>query len=314
MTTAPRSVTIGVRDLEQALDLFHRRMDLDMESMGTVPPDVLSAWGLPEETSARFALLSRGGYPAGRVRLLQVDPPATVRVRHDWGQDAMDSHFDFGPKAMDFYSPGTMDEAIAAVTGLGYPVRNGPVTYAYSGLSETVFEGPGGVPFMLMNRPDGPSGDVRSDLPEGVFGEIATISIIASDLEGTRRFYGEVLNLPKTTDRETPPSFAESVAMLTGVPVGTRVHWMMFVEDNQPSAKLLLIHFIEGGGKPLTGGMQPGHLGICLYSFSRPDVDAVAQRADELGFAVEREPVDTAWGHIALIRGPNGELVEITEA
>ena len=313
MTTAPRSVTIGVRDLEKALDLFHRRMDLDMDESGAVPSDVLAAWGLPAAASAQYALLSRDGYRAGKLRLVQWEPPATVRMRDDWGAGALDTHFDIGPKAIDFYGPGTMDEAVNAITALGHPVRHGPVTYEFSGLSETVFEGPDGVPFMVMNRPDGPSGDLRPGLPENVFGEVATISIVAGDLETNRRFYGDLLSLPKTLDREASPSFAKSVAGLTGVPETTRVHWMMFVETDQPSAKMLLIHFIGRAGKPLAKRMQPGHLGYCLYSMERPDLQGLTRRARTLGFAVERSPMQTEWGQFALIRGPNEELIEVTQ-
>ncbi len=313
MPTAPRSVTIGVRDLDKALDLFHRRMDLDMDESGDVPKDVLTAWGLPEVASAQYALLSRGGYRAGKLRLIQWDLAAQHVVRNDLPPNATDSPFDIGPKAIDLYIPADMDSTVVALEEAGYPLVHGPAAYTSSGLLEAMHAGPDGVSLLLMTRPDGFSGDVRPGLPPGTYGEIATISIVSGPPENNDLFYGDLLQIPKRLDRPVSPLFARAVAELNGIPLDTRAHWQMFVEKDQPSAKMILIHYPEGQGKRLAGRMAPGHVGICLFSFDRTDVTALTQRAEHLGFAVEQTMTQTSWGRVALIRGPNEELIEVME-
>lgn len=313
MTTAPRSVTVGVRDLDKALDLFHRRLDLDMDESGAVPKDVLAAWGLPDVASARYALLSRDGYQAGKIRLVETDLVAQHVVRDDLIPGGSDSPFDIGPKALDFYIPDDMPSAVAALEEAGYPLINGPADYQMSGLIEAMHTGPDGVSLVLMTRPTGASGDMRANLPPGMFSEVVSISVISASRDQSALFYGELLQLPKTLDREASPQIAQAVSLLNGLPPDTRVHWQMYVEDGQPSAKMILVHYPGNVGKRLVGRMQPGRIGVCLYSLERPDVTGFSARAKALGFAVEREPVKTAWGRLALVRGPNEELIEVIE-
>ena len=59
MTTATRSVTIRVRDPDQASGLFRRRMGLETVRCGVVPDDILKAWGLLGAVSGRFTGLSQ---------------------------------------------------------------------------------------------------------------------------------------------------------------------------------------------------------------------------------------------------------------
>ena len=309
---APRSVTIGVSSLEHAQNFFAGTLDLDIEAQGEVPDDVLAAWGMPDR-AAGYVLLSRDGYRAGRIRLIQTDSPASEHVRTDLLPGRGDTPFAVGPKALDIYVPADMDSAVTALEEAGYSLRNGPVDYEFSGLIEAMHAGPDGVPIVLMTRPNGPASDIRGDLRPGTYGEVATLSVITASPPLTARFYGDLLGMPMTLDREASPRLARAVSQLTGVPEDTRVYWQMLVEADQPSGKVIVVHYPDVQQSRLTGRMHPQRLGIALYSFVRPDLDAVAEQANDLGFAVERPPVDTSWGRMMLVRGPNDELVEIVE-
>ncbi len=306
-------MTIGVRNLDKALELFHRRMDLDMDDFGDMPDDILAAWGLPAAASAQYALLSRDGYRADKLRLIQWDLVAQHVVRNDLLPGGPDLPLDIGPKAIDLYIPGDMPAAVGTLEAMGYPLINGPVNYEFSGLIEAMHAGPDGVSLLLMTRPDGPSGDIRPDLPKGTYGEIASLSVVSALPMDSARFYGDLLQIPKTLDREASPRIARAVATLNGFPPETRVHWQMYVEENQPSAKMALVHYPGNAGKRLTGRMRPGRIGICLYSFERSDLDTLTRHAREMEFAVDVLPTQTDWGRLVLIRGPNEELIEVTE-
>ncbi len=317
MSSAPRSITVGVGDLNEALELFHRRMDLDMESSGDVPTDVLRAWGLPQTAKACYALLSRDRYPAGKLRLVEWNGINVHRVRTDHLPGGSDSAFDIGPKSVDFFAPAEIEVSIALLEREGYPAVYGPVRYAGSNMAQVIHAGPDGMPMMVMTRPAGPSPDMRADLPPDTYSEIVTISLITESRVNNDRFYGELLGLTKRMDGEASPSSASVVAELTGVPQGTRVHYQMFVEKDQPSAKFVIVQYPGGDptgqGKRLIKRMKPGALGLCLLSFERPNLDAFVQVAVDLGFEVEHEPNETTWGRLALVRGPNEELIEIKE-
>jgi len=253
------------------------------------------------------------GYPAGRIRLIATDPPATNHVRNDLLPGGTDSPFAVGPRALDLYIPADMDDAVATLEAAGYQLRNGPVDYIFSGLIEAMHAGPDGTPIVLMTRPTGPASEIREDLRPGTYGEVATLSVITASPAASTRFYGDLLGIPMTLDREASPRAARAVSQLTGVADDTRVYWQMFVESDQPSAKIITVHYPDAAHPRLTERMHPRHLGIALYSFVRPNLDDVAARATSLGFTVERAPTHTAWGRMALIRGPNEELIEVTE-
>ena len=288
-----------------------------MEASGTVPADVLRAWGLPDRARAKYAVLSRNGYRAGKLRLVEWVGVEVHPVRTDHLPGGMDSAFDIGPKSVDFFAPAEIENSITLLEREGYPVVYGPVRYEGSNMAQVIHAGPAGVPIMVMTRPSRPSPDMRSDLPPDTYNEVVTVSLITESPTDNDRFYGDLLGLPKRMDREASPTSASVVADLTGVPQGTRVHYQMFVEDDQPSAKFVIVQYpgskTPRRSKRLTGRMRPGGLGVCLFSFERPGLNAFIHRADELGFAIEQEPTNTAWGRLTLVRGPNEELIEIEE-
>ncbi len=62
--------------------------------------------------------------------------------------------------------------------------------------------------------------------------------------------------------------------------------------------------------------MRPGNLGFCLLTHLTKDVDAAAASVARHGFEVVAAPADVVVGgqprRIALVRGPNEELLELS--
>jgi catechol 2,3-dioxygenase-like lactoylglutathione lyase family enzyme len=159
---------------------------------------------------------------------------------------------------------------------------------------------------------------MRAGAPHGDYSEVPTISVVAGDLDTTRRFYGETLGLVTGTDAETPAEFRDKVNGLVGIPAGSRVHFLLYQDPAEPSGKILLVYFGGASQRRLTGRMHPSRLGVALYTHGTQDLAALHARlragAPGNGARVEVEPRVVDGVRCMLVRGPNEELFEFTEA
>lgn len=319
MITATRSVTIGVSDLAEGLRLFRDIMGMQEERAWDASPSLLSAWGLPPDTACRLVELSAAGYPFGRLRLAHFEPTAGCRVRVDSGPHATDSTLDIGPKAIDFYVADPISHAFGLLKQAGYANRSVPrrheIGHAVS--EEVLFTGPDDLPILIMVGHDHRATSLRPGSPEGEFSEIATCSVIAGDLDASRRFYGETLGLVAVNDAETGEAFQDLVCDLVDAPRGTRVHFLLYAQPGEASGKILLIHFFERTGRRLTGRMRPGNLGFSLFSHETDDIDALEQALLSSGATIETRPMDVDVAgqmcRIMLAKGPNEEMFEFVQ-
>ena len=312
---AMRLATVGVSNLGEALTLFRDSMELVVEDEGYLSTTLLNAWGLPQGTSAEFVELSCKGYRVGRLRLVHYSPAATQVVRSDHGFGGADLGTDVGPKALDFYVADPIGPSVKRIENLGYKFRSAPVKHQIgdSVSEECLFSGPDGLPVLLMVGHSHPPHSLRPGSPDGPFSEIPTISVVAGDLDATRRFYGDGLGLKAVTDDETPDEYRDMVDDLTGVPHGTRIHFLMYVEPGQPSGKILLVHFFDQTGKRLEGRMMPGRLGFSLLSHDCDDLEALKDRLASAGARIVVDPTWVDEYRLMLVEGPNCELFEFTQ-
>ena len=319
MVTAIESVTVGVSDLERALGLFQGIMGLRLEQR--FETDALAAaWRLAPGTRVSIAELSCEGHPIGRLRLARYAPAATTRVRVHSGPAPHDGPADVGPKAIDFYVSDPILPLYQRIVSAGYAARSAPIRHEVGDAisEEFVFWGPDGVPLLLMVGHRHTPAQLRGVLsPEG-FSEVATVSVVGGDVAATRRFYGGVMGLSALVDTETAPEFLDLACELTGVPRGTRIHWLVYAAPGEPSGKILVLHFDGAGGQRLAGRMRPGRLGFSLMSHATDDLDALHRRVTDGGVGVFQPPVRVDWaGHerrLMLVRGPTEEMFEFRQA
>ena len=318
-TGAMRMATVGVTDIDQALTLFRDIMELRVEREGELPSSLLTAWGLGSGTTARFAELSCKGYPVGWLRLVQYSPAATEKVRLDFGSENPDSGTDVGPKALDFYVEDPIAPYVEKIEKAGYVFRSPPVKHQIGSTvsEECLFSGPDGVPILIMVGHVHATTSMRPGSPDGPFSEIPTISVVAGDLDETRRFYGEGLGLIAVGDDETPDEYRNKVDDLTGVPHGTRVHFLLWADEGEASGKILCVHFFDRTGKRLTGRMTPGKLGFSLLTHDTDDLNALHGRLKDMGYEIVQAPTaisgDGDEYRMMLVKGPNEEMFEFTE-
>ena len=160
-----------------------------------------------------------------------------------------------------------------------------------------------------------PPTSLRAGSPDGPYSEIATISVIMGDIKQTRQFYGETLGLNPVLDDETPDEYRELVNDLTGTPKGTRLHFLMYTKEGEPSGKILLLHFFDATGKRLTGRMQPGNLGFSMLIHETDELDALHGRLNSGAVVTPPTLIRDPDGdyRVMLARGPNEELFEFFE-
>lgn len=321
MISGIESVTLGVADLTGALRLFRDVCGFTVESDTRASVSLLSCWGLRPYEDVRLIELSCDRYSFGRIRLAGFPGTQAAVTRHDFGPDATDTPTDVGPKALDLYVPEPLDAAIAILRDAGCELRANRVRFKVgnSDTEEALLTGPGPVPLLLMVGHRHPQRAQRAIPPPGRTSEIATVSVVVADLEATRRFYVDGLGLhADDIDVELRGAERARVCALFGVPADARVSLVLFRDPSQPSGKVLAIHFHEHTTGALAHPMQPGNLGINLFSTRCQNLEALRERLQASGQAAHLPIVHVALGdgmpaRVMLARGPNGELFEFIE-
>lgn len=312
---AVRNCWLGVRSIEAALAIFENTMQLRRERAGEVSSDRMALWGLAGQR-ARYVELSGAGYPVGRLRLVEFNKPVLGPVREDHGPSAPDGPLDIGPKAIDFYVPAPIEDAVQMLRAAGLEPRTAPKlhTMGPSRSAELLFSGLEGTPILAMVGYDHKPTSQRPGSPDGPFSEIATISIIADEVDRSRRFYEDGLGMTAVVDTRIPDEFNAIVCDLVDAPPGTPIHVMSYAEPGEASGKLLLVHFLVPGRRRLAGRMRPGALGLNLFTMRAADLDATAERLSACGGTVMAGPAalgDDPDGHGLIMCGPNEECIEL---
>ena len=310
-----RAITVGVSDLNAALALFHGVMGLKIEWREKLSAGRLRFYGLADPVQGEWAELSCQSYPIGRLRLLQLAPTPREVVRFDTQMGGPDSPLAIGPKAIDFYVATPIETPLAEMTAAGCTARSRPIRYLIGNTEseELVLFGPDGVPLLLMVGHHHNPSSMRAGTPHGKYSEVPTVSVVAGDLAATRRFYGDLLGLTAMVDTEVGPEYRDLACTLVGIPPGSKIHYLMYQDPNEPSGKILLVHFFALSTKRIAGLMHPSRLGAGLYTHDCHNLDALAARLRAVGAAIEAAPARIDADRLMLVRGPNGELFEFNE-
>ena len=321
MISGIECVTLGVRDLEASLRLFKGVCGLTVESDTRASVSLLSFWGLPPYEDVRLVELSCDGYAFGRIRLAVYPERLARTTRRDHGPGAADLPTDVGPKALDLYVAAPLAAAVGVLESAGCARRSGPIrfTVRHSETEEAMLTGPADVPLLLMVGHRHPKRAQRAVPGADRTGEVATVSVVAADLEATRHFYVEGLGLrADDIDDELLDEERVRACRLFGVAEDTRVSMVLFRDPAQPSGKVLAVHFHERTTGELAAPMRPGNVGVSLFSTRCANLEALRERLQAAGLAAHLPILHVALGdgipaRVMLTRGPNGELFEFIE-
>jgi len=123
-----------------------------------------------------------------------------------------------------------------------------------------------------------------------------------TDLDGSCRFYEEVLGFERWRDLEPPDAMVSRLIDIPG-PIGVKVVYL-----RRDAFVLELMHYTEAGEVRPVRSRVMNEVGLTHISVSVDDVDATAAAAVEWGGSVMPQ---TNVGAAVMIRDPDGQLIEL---
>jgi catechol 2,3-dioxygenase-like lactoylglutathione lyase family enzyme len=283
MVHALESVTLAVRHLETAVDLFRDQFGLTVVRDTRASVGLLSAWHHPVHESVRLIELAKDSQPAGRVRLAYYEDRWTGSAPHAapdgaLGREQMSS----GPALLEFRGSGEMPLNVAA---------SGPI-HRLEALA----------PGAVLGEPSG---------------GLNAVWIAAPDWEGAGRFYTEVLGYVCHERTELTAEAARDLfkAIAHGRP---SLRAAAFFAPGAHLGGVVLLDAAGAGpaGAPARG--DPGRPGIRFLTCRCDDLDGVLDRLHGLGIDPLTPPSHVGLpngkpARVMLIRAPGEELYELVE-
>ena len=294
-------ICISVNNLEKSLGFFSNMLEYSKVGAGILLPDEVKAlYGL--EGGARYAMV-KNAYQSSVIQLIEFEGRTGNCIR---------------TSERNGYDPGYFDVAMrcddnAAVykhlTKLGYSYYCEPYEYSTdwsdSTVSEAVLCGVDGVPTTMIETVSEPRPEF-----DGLFKNITDIALVVSDVDVADRFWVDVIGMPKVYDEELTDGLVDPIM---GLPEGTHSRMVYYSGTNTPVIEALKF---TTEGTPMSDVAKPENAGIFAMAYIVDDVEDVAKKATEAGFAVHGDPVETVlavFGRVrsVLIDGPDGMLAEV---
>ena len=266
------SVSIGVADLEQALELWVEALGFETADVhGGDDADLARLWGLEPGDIARQALLRTPGQSAGMMHLVQFSrPQPPVRL----GAEV----FDLCPKNLDIYVsdlPARHRELLAR----GFRFR----TQQFSDVTA-----PNGVRFREIHMPSHDEINVvllellGAELPFNELGYagVGPLITIVDDASEEKLFYSNILELDILSDNLLE---GKEIEKMIGLPPGSALDVSIWGRQGHPLGQLEIIDYRGVEGRNLYPRARPPALGILHVSYRVEDLDALVSKLDRSG-------------------------------
>ena len=299
------AVTVGVADLDAALQLWVRDMGFSVAARRDGPDEDLAAlWSIEAEDIGRQALLRSQGSSLGMLHLVEfVEPDQPVRA----GAQVFDSL----PKNLDVYVV-DMPARIEELKRAGRRFRN----EAYSEVTA-----PSGVTFREIHMPVHDDINVvlleivgdDATVTNGGFAGIGPLIIVVDSAREEREFFANVIGAKKLTDNllEGP-----EIERMVGLPPGAGLDVTIWGRGDEPLGQIEIIEYRGVEGENRYPRARPKSLGVLHVSYAVPSLERARRLLDQqrIEFS-EYRPVDTLYGRGAVVSlySPAGLRVELHE-
>ena len=299
------AVTVGVADLDDALQLWVRDMGFSIAARRDGPDaDLAALWSIEPDDIRRQALLRSQGASVGMLHLVEFaepDPPVRAGARV----------FDSLPKNLDVYVV-DMPARIEELKDAGRRFRNS----AYSEVTA-----PSGVTFREIHMPVHDDINVvllevlgdDSTVTGGGFAGIGPLIIVVDSARDEREFFAQVIGADKLTDNilEGP-----EIERMVGLPPGSGLDVSIWGRSEQPLGQIEIIEYRGVEGVNRYARARPKSLGVLHVSYAVPALGPVRRLLDQqrVEFS-EYSPVDTLYGRGAVVSlySPAGLRIELHE-
>ena len=299
------AVTVGVADLDAALDLWVGDMEFSVAGRRDGPDeDLASLWAIDPDDIRRQALLRSQGSSLGMLHLVEfVEPDPPVRA----GAQVFDSL----PKNLDVYVV-DMPERIAELRDAGRQFRNDD----YSEVTA-----PSGVTFREIHMPVHDSINVvlleivgdETTVGRGAYAGIGPLIVVVDSASDERAFFASVIGADKLTDNilEGP-----DIEKMVGLPPGAGLDVSIWGRKEEPLGQIEIIEYRGVDGENRYARARPKALGVLHVSYALPTLDPVRRLLDQRRIEFSEHPaIDTLYGSGAVVSlySPAGLRIELHE-
>jgi catechol 2,3-dioxygenase-like lactoylglutathione lyase family enzyme len=297
------AVTLGVADLDQALDLWVGDFGLQVVARRNGDdPELLRLWKLEAGDIARQALVGTPGESTGLIHLVEFNDPAPP-VRE--GAKV----FDRCPKNLDIYVrdlPRRHLELLAA--GRRFH------TEQYSELTA-----PNGVRFREIHMPSHDRINVvllelmEAELPfaDSGYAGVGPLVLIVDDAAKEKEFFEEIIGLDILSDNILA---GPEIEQMIGLPQGAALDVSIWGKPDRPLGQIEIVEYRGVAGDNLYPRARPKSLGILHIGFAVQDMEALKSLLDRSGITwTEHGRLSTlpASGRVIHFHSPAGLRIEV---
>ncbi len=299
------SVTVGVADIDAAIDLWVRAfgMTIVTERVGA-DADQAAIWGIDADDIERQVLVATGDARKGMVHFVQFrDPDPPVRSGA--------AVYDLVPKNLDVYVD-NMPRRFGQLQKQGYRFR----TRSFSEV-----EAPDGTEFREVHMPAHDDvnvvllevvGQSKPFTPRG-FAGVGPLIFIVDDAMSEKAFVESILRLEKLNDNllEGP-----EIERMVGLPPGAGLDVSIWGRQGNDLGDLEIIEYQGVSGSDLYDRARPKSLGVLHVTYVIADARGLRRRLMESGVATNehgRRSTIVASGEIVSFTSPAGLRIEVIE-
>jgi catechol 2,3-dioxygenase-like lactoylglutathione lyase family enzyme len=308
MLSEVKAVTLGVSNLQNALDFYANALGYHVCEQGKVTPELAPLWRFDPQVTGSYAVIAPDDSGLGRIRLLAFDTPG----QRLWNADNL--YNGSGYYALNFRCRDAL-ATMQAITAAGGSSAHEPSFWEVSdevAVRDSINDDPDGIRLDVFSYERG--GELRGALDTDV-SVVQTIAIATRDVPRSVAFYkalgfevlfDRVLDFPELqtllgTDR--PVKIHNVNLMKDGHIVPGRVEMFAYLEmDHLPDA-------------PLRDVAVPPNIGILSASLASTDLDADVAHLCALGATRIAQARLSLPGFgscdVATLLGPDGEQLEL---
>lgn len=308
MISEIRVATVGVSDLDQAVEFYTATFDYVVHGQGPVESaETVHLWGGSPALTGRQVLLGPGGAGSGLLRLVGYDTPATLY----WGDYSRLE--DYGHYALNIRVP-ELPTTLAVLAEHGGRTRSGPTHWTVQhDLSawDSLNYGPDGVLLDVFQLETGPTHPLHAY--DGRPTSLQTVCIHSSDARRSARFYA-ALGLRPMYDK-----LLESMEGFFHLPDGTGLHNINMMHPEHSSAgRLEIAQYVGFPGRSQRATAVAGAAGILSTAFETDDLEAATLLMGAIGAESSGEVVEVDRPGFGRVRasgwfGPDDERLELFE-
>lgn len=299
------SVTVSVKSIDLALDLWVKAFGLDVEKdISGADTQLAALWDIPAGDIKRQVLLRTPGSQHGKIHLVEFDQPGEA-VRD--GANV----FDKVPKNLDVYvsdMPTRLEELKTA-------------GYQFSQDTYSEITAPDGTLFREIHMPSHDAVNVvllevpGKELPftaQGYAG-VGPLITIVGDALSERKFYENIIGLNMLNDNilEGP-----EIERMIGLPSGSSLNVSIWGNEKDALGQVEVIEYRGAQGNNLYPRTVPKYRGILRITYETPDLQKLTSLLDEAHITWDDKGIHNTLqgnGHFIRFQSPAGLRIDTFE-